>query len=74
MDTSAFDARLVRVRALMHMHGLDFLLVGPSADMVYLTGAHMRPSERLAVFILPQVGPPHFVVPFFEAPSLPTLP
>jgi D-alanyl-D-alanine dipeptidase len=58
----------------MHTHGLDYLLVGPSADMVYLTGAHLRPSERLSVFILPQEGPPHFVVPFFEAPSLPTLP
>lgn len=74
MADSAYDARLVRVRALMRAHGLDFLLVGPSADMVYLTGAHLRPSERLSAFILPQEGPAHFVVPFFEAPSLPTLP
>ena len=35
-----YEARLNGVRALMHAHGLDFLVVGPSADMVYLTGAH----------------------------------
>ena len=71
---SAYDARIANVRGLMHAHGLDYLLVGPSADMVYLTGAHLRPSERLAAFVLPQEGPPHFVVPAFEAPSLPPLP
>ncbi|HST05239.1 MAG TPA: aminopeptidase P family N-terminal domain-containing protein, partial [Chloroflexia bacterium] len=71
---SDYEARLNGVRALMHVHGLDFLVVGPSADMVYLTGAHTRPSERLAAFILPQLGPAYFVTPAFEAPSLPTLP
>ena len=57
----------------MHTHGLDYLLVGPSADMVYLTGGHLRPSERLSVFIFAR-RPTNFVVPFFEAPSLPTFP
>ena len=69
-----YEARLNGVRALMHTHGLDFLVVGPSADMVYLTGAHTRPSERLAAFILPQLGPGYFVTPAFEAASLPELP
>lgn len=73
-DTSSYDARLKSVRRLMSANGLDFLVVGPSADMVYLTGAHLRPSERLGVLILPQVGPPQFVLPAFEAPSLPELP
>lgn len=71
---SDYEARLNGVRALMHMHGLDFLVVGPSADMVYLTGAHTRPSERLAAFVLPQLGPAYFVTPAFEAASLPTMP
>jgi Xaa-Pro aminopeptidase len=42
--------------------------------MIYLTGARLRPSERLGAFVLPQEGPPHFVVPGFEAASLPALP
>ena len=71
---SDYEARLHGVRALMHMHGLDFLVVGPSADMVYLTGAHTRPSERLAAVILPQLGPGYFVTPAFEAASLPEMP
>ena len=71
---SDYEARLNGVRALMHMHGLDFLVVGPSADMVYLTGAHTRPSERLAAFVLPQLGPAYFVTPAFEAASLPEMP
>ncbi len=74
MNTTAYEARLARVRALMHANGLDYLLVGPSADMIYLTGAHMRPSERLAIVVVPQVGPLYFVLPAFEAPSLPEVP
>lgn len=59
--------RLERVRALMHSAGLDFLVAGPSADLTYLTGAHLRPSERMAALIVPQLAPPVLVVPFFEA-------
>src|SRR4051812_38029248 len=69
-----YSERLTKVRALMHGPGLDFLVVGPSADLTYLTGAHLRPSERLAALILPQEGPATIVVPGFEASSLPSLP
>lgn len=68
-----YGERIAKVRALMHTHGLDFLVVGPSADMVYLTGAQLRPSERLAAFVLPQEGPSYIVLPAFEASSLPAL-
>jgi Xaa-Pro aminopeptidase len=71
---SDYEARLDGVRALMHTHGLDFLVVGPSADMIYLTGARSRPSERLAAFVLPLLGPGYFITPAFEAASLPELP
>ena len=39
-----YGGRLERVRALMHSAGLDFVVVGPSADLTYLTGAHLRAS------------------------------
>ncbi|HYP20203.1 MAG TPA: aminopeptidase P family N-terminal domain-containing protein, partial [Chloroflexia bacterium] len=66
--------RLARARAQLRGHGLDFLVVGPSADLYYLTGIQNRPSERLTVLLLPQEGPAHVVLPAFEAPSLPPLP
>src|SRR5438132_6018664 len=73
-NTQMYSARLDRARSLMHAQGLDFLIVGPSADLVYLIGAHHRTSERLALLIVPQVGPAHMVLPEFEAASLPPLP
>jgi Xaa-Pro aminopeptidase len=74
MDTAVYARRLARARSLLHAQGLDFLLVGPSADMFYLLGAQQRPSERMSVLLLPQEGPAHMVLPAFEAASLPELP
>ena len=74
MTPADYVARLERVRQLMHTAGLDFLVIGPSADVVYLTGAHLRLSERMAVLIVPQLAPPVMVVPFFEAAGLHDLP
>lgn len=74
LETELYAARLTRARAELRKHGLDYLVVGPSADLVYLLGAHNRPSERMAVFILPQEGPAYMLLPAFEAPTLPPLP
>ena len=71
---SEYAERLERVRALMHSAGLDFLAVGPSADLTYLTGAHLMSTERMSVLIVPQLAPPVLVVPFFEAAGLHDLP
>lgn len=73
-DTAEYAQRLAQARALMHTVGLDYLVIGPSADLVYLLGAHNRPSERLALLLLPQEGPAHMVLPAFEAATLPSLP
>jgi D-alanyl-D-alanine dipeptidase len=74
VPASEYDSRLERVRTLMVAAGLDFLVVGPSADLTYLTGAQLRPSERMAVLVVPRLAPPVLVVPFFEAASLHDLP
>jgi Xaa-Pro aminopeptidase len=74
VPAAEYAGRLARVRTLMHSAGLDFLVVGPSADLIYLTGAHLRLSERMSVLVVPQLAPPVLVVPFFEAASLHDLP
>ena len=72
--TRIYGQRLERARALMHRHGVDFLLVGPSADLLYLLGLDSRQSERMTLLILPQEAPAFIVLPQFEAPLLPELP
>jgi D-alanyl-D-alanine dipeptidase len=69
-----YAERISRARALMRDAGLDFLLVGPSADLYYLIGAQSRPSERLALLALSASGPGFMVLPAFEAPTLPPMP
>ncbi|MDQ3928999.1 MAG: Xaa-Pro peptidase family protein [Chloroflexota bacterium] len=66
--------RLAYTRAQLRAHGLDYLVVGPSADLYYLAGIQNKPSERLTALLLPQEGPAYVVIPAFEAPSLPDLP
>lgn len=73
-DPQLYSERLANARALMHTKGLDYLLVGPSADLLYLIGAHSRTTERLTLLMLPQEGPGHIVLPAFEAATLPEMP
>lgn len=73
-DVLVYSRRLTQARTQLRAHGLDFLVVGPSADLFYLLGAHSRPSERMSLLLLPQEGPAYMVVPAFEAPTLPELP
>lgn len=74
LDVVLHSERLAYARAQLRAHGLDYLIVGPSADLYYLTGIQNRPSERLAALLLPQESPAHLVIPAFEAPTLPELP
>jgi len=63
-------ARLVDARALMQRHGIGAVLVesGPSLD--YYTGIQWWRSERLTGVVIPAVGDPIIVTPFFERPSI----
>ncbi len=73
-DISVYTKRLERARASMHTHGLDFLLVGLGADLLYLIGAQSRQTERLTLLIVSQEGPATILLPAFEAATLPSLP
>ena len=60
--------RLARARKELGERGLDALLLGPSADLRYLTGYQAPPLERLTLLVLPAAGDARLVVPALEAP------
>ena len=73
-DTAVYSARLARVQAALHAKGFDFLFVGPSADLLYLTGLNRHPTERLLLLVVHQEGPAHLIAPAFEVTGLGPLP
>lgn len=62
--------RIARTQEALKAAGVDALVVGPSTDLVYLTGINAHLSERLNLLILPASGKPGFVVPRLEAPNV----
>jgi len=58
--------RLTRARAEMERGGIDVLLVGPSADLRYLTGYDAPQLERLTMLVLPASAEAVLVVPSLE--------
>lgn len=73
MSTSTavdYTARLDRAQQTLQHRGIDALVLGPSADLLYLTGFNAHASERMNLLILPARGNPSFVVPRLEAPLL----
>lgn len=73
-DHSEFEVRVERVRATMEPLGIDYLLVGPSTDMVYLLDFGVRQSERMTILVLPLEGTPRLVLPAFELDRVAALP
>lgn len=67
---NTFFDRLRRAQDELARQGIDLLLVGPSADLFYLTGFDAHLSERLNLLVLPQAGDPSMIVPVLEAPLL----
>ena len=63
---TTFSGRLARARAEMERVGIGALLVGPSADLRYLTGYDALPLERLTLLVVPVAGEPVLVVPELE--------
>ena len=60
--------RLARARKELGERGMDALLLGPSADLRYLTGYQAPPLERMTLLVLPAAGDARLVVPALEAP------
>jgi Xaa-Pro aminopeptidase len=72
--TAVYAARLQRAQAALHAHGLDYLFVGPSADLFYLTGLDVHQGDRMVLLMVHQEGPAHLIMPRFEAEAVQHLP
>jgi Xaa-Pro aminopeptidase len=69
-DSTVFTNRITRAQDALREAEVDALLLGPSADLTWLTGVDAHLSERLNLLILPQDGQPVMVVPKLEAPLI----
>ena len=56
-DPAVYADRLTRVQAELASQNLDWLLLGISADLRYLTGHGGHLSERLTLLMVPRAGP-----------------
>jgi Xaa-Pro aminopeptidase len=69
--TMNYAERIARAQAEMVRQGIDWLIIAPSSDLVYLIGYPAHTSERLTALATPQSGgEPFIVVPRLEAPRL----
>src|SRR5687768_1603883 len=66
--TAPAESALARARTAMADAGVDALLVGPGADLRYLTGYHALPLERLTLLVARADGPSTLYVPELERP------
>jgi len=64
-----YGDRLARAGAAAAAAGLDAVVVGPSQDLVYLTGYQPLPLERLTALVVRGEGPAVMVVPELERPG-----
>lgn len=65
--TERYRDRLERIRLQMRHDRVDSLVLGPSADLRYLTGFDAHLSERLNLLVVPASGEPSLMVPSLEA-------
>lgn len=65
-----YNQRLDRLREHLRAEGVHLLILGPSADLFYLTGFDAHLSERLNLLAVPADGTPFLIVPVLEAPLI----
>jgi len=63
-------ARIARVQQALRADRADFLLIPPSADFRWLTGATARSTERLLLLVVPRDGDSFVLVPALESEAL----
>lgn len=63
-------ARIRRAQTLMQSCGLDLLFLNAGSNLLYFTGTHWNPSERLVGALLPASGELEYIAPHFERATL----
>jgi len=62
--------RIARLQKELHAKKVDVMILGPSADLFYLTGFDAHLSERLNLLVVPSTGRPTLIVPVLESPLI----
>ena len=64
--TDLYQERCQKAQAVMAEQGLDYLFVGPGADLRYLIGTPGMDNERMMLLVVPREGEPAMIVPALE--------
>jgi Xaa-Pro aminopeptidase len=67
IDAAVYRNRIAKAQQALTTQNVDALMLGPSADLFYLTGFDAHHSERMNLLMLPASGEPSLVVPTLEA-------
>lgn len=66
VDSQLYQERCKKAQQVMQQQGVDYLFVGPGADLHYLIGTAGMENERMMLFIIPREGEPIMIVPALE--------
>ncbi|MBU8990954.1 aminopeptidase P family N-terminal domain-containing protein, partial [Faecalibacterium prausnitzii] len=51
---------------LMRQNGIDACYINAGSNLLYFTGTHWSPSERMVGAVIPAEGEVAYIVPWFE--------
>jgi len=66
VDATLCRQRVEKAQAQLKRSGADVLYVFAGVNILYFSGAHMGPSDRVVAFMIPREGEPWLIVPGFE--------
>lgn len=64
-------ARIARLQGAMKAAGVDFVVLGPFANLFYLCGSALPDTARFNCVVIPQAAHPTYVVPKIQAALVP---
>lgn len=65
-NSSLFQERCQKAQEVMARQQIDYLFIGPGADLQYLIGTPGMSNERMMLMVIPQQGNPAMIVPALE--------
>jgi Xaa-Pro aminopeptidase len=67
---ATYEDRSARIQTILEAEGLDYLIVGPGANLLYFAGIDAHISSRLIALVIPKSGRPRMIVPALEKPAV----